>query len=172
MSLAAARERMRPDPMISAARAARLLDLYIAGHAPTAPRLTFSFDGADRFPPTLVQAGAREMLAADAIELARGLASAGADWAGGGYADYYFSVTPAESLASTLPVYDADGGFKSWKVGLTANASLSGDLRRGFSVFGLTNYSHLTNDFADSPIVKDRGSPSQWMFAAGLGYSW
>lgn len=78
MSLAAARERMRPDPMISAARAARLLDLYIAGHEPTAPRLSFSFDGADRFPPTLVQAGAREMLAADAIELARGLESAGA----------------------------------------------------------------------------------------------
>ncbi|KAB2812768.1 alpha/beta hydrolase [Pimelobacter simplex] len=79
MSLAAARERMRRDPMISAAKAARMLDLYLAGHDPQAPRLRFSFDGADRFPPTLVQAGAREMLAADAIELARGLSSAGAD---------------------------------------------------------------------------------------------
>ena len=78
MSLAAARERMRPDPMISAAAAARLLDLYIAGHERTATRLRVSFDGADRFPPTLVQAGAREMLAADAIELARSLESAGA----------------------------------------------------------------------------------------------
>ncbi|WP_418060842.1 alpha/beta hydrolase [Pimelobacter simplex] len=79
MSLAAARERMRRDPMISAAKAARMLDLYLAGHDPQAPRLRFSFDGADRFPPTLVQAGAREMLAADAIELARGLTTAGAD---------------------------------------------------------------------------------------------
>lgn len=78
MSLAAARERMRPDPMISAARAARLLDLYLVGQDRTAPRLRFSFDGADRFPPSLVQAGGREMLAADAIELARGLESAGA----------------------------------------------------------------------------------------------
>jgi acetyl esterase/lipase len=78
MSLAAARERMRPDPMISAARAARLLDLYVDGHDHTVPRLSFSFDGADRFPPVLVQAGGREMLAADAIELARGLESAGA----------------------------------------------------------------------------------------------
>ncbi len=78
MTLAAARERMRPDPMISAARAARLLDLYISGHDHAAPRLRFSFAGADRFPPTLVQAGGREMLAADAIELARGLESAGA----------------------------------------------------------------------------------------------
>lgn len=78
MSLAAARERMRPDPMISAARAARLLDLYLVGQDRAAPRLRFSFDGADRFPPSLVQAGGREMLAADAIELARGLESAGA----------------------------------------------------------------------------------------------
>lgn len=78
MSLAAARERMRPDPMISAARAARLLDLYIVGNGPGIPRLRLSFHGAGRFPPTLVQAGGREMLAADAIELARGLESAGA----------------------------------------------------------------------------------------------
>ena len=98
-------------------------------------------------------------------------ASASADWAGGGYADYYYSIRPADSLASTLPVYDADGGFKSWKLGLLANASLSGDLRRGWSLFGMTNYSRLKGDFADSPIVADRGSASQWLFAAGLGYS-
>ncbi|MDQ6526956.1 alpha/beta hydrolase [Nocardioides sp. LHD-245] len=79
MSLAAARERMRPDPMISAAKAARMLDLYVAGHDPKAARLAFTFDGADRFPPTLVQAGGAEMLAADAIELARGLSSSGAE---------------------------------------------------------------------------------------------
>ena len=78
MSLAATRERMRPDPMISAARAARLIDLYVAGHEPAGARLTLSFDGIDRFPPTLVQAGGREMLAADAIELARRLVAVGA----------------------------------------------------------------------------------------------
>lgn len=77
MSLAAARERMRPDPMTSAAKAARLVDLYLAGESHRAPRLRFTFDGADRFPPTLVQAGGREMLAADAIELARCLEAAG-----------------------------------------------------------------------------------------------
>jgi outer membrane scaffolding protein for murein synthesis (MipA/OmpV family) len=99
-------------------------------------------------------------------------ASASADWAGDKYADYYFSVTPEDSLASTLPVYNADGGFKDWKLGLLANASLSGDLRKGFSLFGMANYSHLAGDFADSPLVADRGSASQWLFAAGLGYSW
>lgn len=79
MGLAAARERMRPDPMISAAKAARMLDLYLDGEDPRSSRLGFTFDGVDRFPPTLVQAGGREMLAADAIELARGLAASGAD---------------------------------------------------------------------------------------------
>lgn len=72
------RERMRPDPMISAARAARLVGLYVAHHDPSAPRLTFSFDGLHGFPPTLVQAGGREMLAADAVELARRLQAVGA----------------------------------------------------------------------------------------------
>lgn len=76
MSLAAARERMRPDPMTSSAKAARLVDLYVAGES-RAPRRRLTFDGADRFPPTLVQAGGREMLAADAVELARCLDSAG-----------------------------------------------------------------------------------------------
>ncbi|WP_370288454.1 alpha/beta hydrolase [Nocardioides sp.] len=79
MSLAAARERMRRDPMITSAKAARMLDLYVDGHDHRAPRLRFTFAGADVFPPTLVQAGGREMLAADAIELARALSTAGAE---------------------------------------------------------------------------------------------
>ncbi|HET7689016.1 MAG TPA: alpha/beta hydrolase [Nocardioidaceae bacterium] len=76
LSLAATRERMQRDPMISAARAARLVDLYVAGNE--SPRLRFSFDGAADFPPTLVHAGAREMLVGDATELARLLEECGA----------------------------------------------------------------------------------------------
>ncbi|KAA1426384.1 alpha/beta hydrolase [Nocardioides antri] len=75
--LAAARERLRRDPMISAARAQRLLDLYFGEEDRAAPRLRLSFDGAGAFPPTLVQAGGREMMAADAEELARALVEAG-----------------------------------------------------------------------------------------------
>lgn len=76
-ALAAGRERLRRDPMISAVRAQRLLDLYFADADRAAPRLTFSFEGAGSFPATLVQAGGREMMAADAEELARSLAAAG-----------------------------------------------------------------------------------------------
>jgi len=98
-------------------------------------------------------------------------ASLSADWVGGGYADSYYSITPADTLASGLRTYDADGGYKGWKAGLLANQSLSGDLTRGLSLFGTVNYGRLAGDFKRSPIVADRGSATQWFGAIGLGYS-
>jgi acetyl esterase/lipase len=77
--LAAERERMRRDPMISAAAAARLVGLYTVDADLASTRLRFAFDDIKGFPPTLIQAGGLEMLAADAIELARALRRAGAD---------------------------------------------------------------------------------------------
>lgn len=97
--------------------------------------------------------------------------SASAEWAGGDYADYYYSISPADSLASGLPVFDADGGFKSWRLGLLGNYALSGDLTHGWSIFALGNYSKLSGDFADSPIVDLRGSSSQWLAALGVAYT-
>ncbi|HET6290832.1 MAG TPA: alpha/beta hydrolase [Amycolatopsis sp.] len=78
-SLAAQRERMRPDPMISAAAAARLVGLYTVDTDVASARLRFTFDDIEGFPPTIIQAGGLEMLAADAIELSRALRRAGAD---------------------------------------------------------------------------------------------
>ncbi len=98
-------------------------------------------------------------------------ASASAEWAGDGYADYYYSITPADSLASGLPVYAAKGGFKNWKVGLLANQSITGNLLHGLSLFGTVNYGRLKNDFAASPIISLRGSPRQTFAALGLAYS-
>jgi outer membrane scaffolding protein for murein synthesis (MipA/OmpV family) len=98
-------------------------------------------------------------------------ASLSADWVGGGYADAYYSITPADSLASGLRSFDADGGFKGWKAGLLANQSLTGDLTHGLSLFGTAGYSRLAGDFKRSPIVADRGSASQWFGAIGLGYT-
>ena len=98
-------------------------------------------------------------------------ASFSAEWAGGGYADYYYSITPAHALASGLAAYDADGGFKSWRLGLLVNQSITGDLTHGLSLFGTGAYSHLSGDFKDSPIVDDRGSTGQWLAAVGLAYT-
>jgi outer membrane scaffolding protein for murein synthesis (MipA/OmpV family) len=99
-------------------------------------------------------------------------ASAGLDWAGGGYADYYYSITPAEGVVAGLSSHDADGGLKDWRLGLIANHSITGNLLGGFSVFGAAGYTHLVGDFADSPVVDDRGSSSQWFGALGIAYTW
>ncbi|MCY7339942.1 MAG: MipA/OmpV family protein [Sphingomonas bacterium] len=98
-------------------------------------------------------------------------ASLSADWVGDGYADYYYSITPANSLLSTLPAYNAEGGLKSWKLGLLANHALSGDLLHGVSLFASGSYGRLVGDFKRSPIVADRGSAGQWFGALGLAYS-
>ena len=70
-------------------------------------------------------------------------ASLGAEWAANKYADYYFTVSPADSLATggVLPPFNADGGMKNWKAGLLLNQSITGNLLHGFSVFGLGQYS-------------------------------
>lgn len=101
-------------------------------------------------------------------------ASLGAEFVGGKYADYYYSID-ADNSARTggiLPLYNADGGMKNWKLGLLVNQSITGDLLHGLSIFGAGQYSRLVGDFADAPIVEDRGSASQWIGAAGLAYTW
>ena len=100
--------------------------------------------------------------------------SAGAEFVSNKFADYYFSVSPAESALTggELDTFDADGGMKNWKLSLLVNQSLSGNLLHGFSLFGIANYSHLVGDFKRSPIVSDRGSAGQWLVAAGLAYTW
>ena len=98
-------------------------------------------------------------------------ASLSAEWAGGGYADYYYSISPSDSLASGLPVYNADGGFKNWRLGLLVNQSINGNLTHGLALFATGSYSHLAGDFKDSPIVDLRGNASQWLGAVGVAYT-
>jgi outer membrane protein len=98
-------------------------------------------------------------------------ASLSADFVSSKFADYYFSITPTDTLASGLSTFNAGGGMKNWKVGALANYSLSGNLLKGWSIFALANRSQLVGDFKRSPIVRDRGSASQWMGAIGLAYT-
>lgn len=97
--------------------------------------------------------------------------SASAEWAGGDYANHYYSISPADSLVSGLPVFDADGGLKHWRLGLLANHSITGDLTHGWSIFGTGSFTKLTGDFKDSPIVDLRGSSTQWLAALGVAYT-
>jgi outer membrane scaffolding protein for murein synthesis (MipA/OmpV family) len=100
--------------------------------------------------------------------------NAGAEFASNKYADYYYTITPADSARTggVLPPFNADGGLKNWKLGLLVNQSITGNLLGGLSLFGVGQYSHLVGDFRDSPIVSDRGSASQWLGALGLAYTW
>jgi outer membrane scaffolding protein for murein synthesis (MipA/OmpV family) len=97
--------------------------------------------------------------------------SLSAEWAGGGYADYYYSITPAEGAVAGLPAYDADGGLKHWGLSLTGVQMVTGDLTGGLGIFAMGGYKHLVGDFKDSPIVGQRGSASQWMGAIGFTYT-
>jgi outer membrane scaffolding protein for murein synthesis (MipA/OmpV family) len=101
-------------------------------------------------------------------------ANVGAEFVGNKYADYYYTITPADSVLTggALPVFNAAGGMKDWKAGLLLNQSITGNLLHGFSIFGTGQYSHLVGDFKRAPIVSIRGSASQWLAAAGVAYSW
>lgn len=88
------------------------------------------------------------------------------------YADYYYSVSPAQSAASGLPGFDAGGGWDSWSVGLLGGYDLSGNaLDGGFAVFALVNYSRMLNDARRTPYTAIRGDADQWLAGVGIGYT-
>jgi outer membrane scaffolding protein for murein synthesis (MipA/OmpV family) len=98
--------------------------------------------------------------------------SAEAEHAGDGFARTYFSITPAQSLRSGLPVYDARGGWKDGRVSLLVGQVLVGDLRRPrLSAFVGLSYSRELGNFARAPVVAIRGDRNQYLAAGGLAYS-
>lgn len=99
-------------------------------------------------------------------------ASVEATYADDSYTDAFFSVTPAGTLASGLPTYSADGGWKNVAATVGLNYDLSGDLRDGgLGLFIGGSYSRLLEDAARSPIVRLRGDRDQWFAAAGVTYA-
>lgn len=86
----------------------------------------------------------------------------------GSYNDAYFGVTPVQSLASGLPVFDADGGLHSVGAGATFILPLSRDNK--MSAVFIAGYDRLTGDAGDAPLVQLRGSRDQ--ATAGLFFSY
>lgn len=88
------------------------------------------------------------------------------------FADYYFSISGDEAVASGLAAYSATGGWKSLGAGLLGTVDLDGDLLNGgFSIIAAGNYNRLLGEFKDSPIVADRGSADQWVGIVGIAYT-
>ncbi len=96
---------------------------------------------------------------------------ASATHADGHYARTYYSITPQQSIASTLPVFDARSGWDNWTIGGGGMVSLIGTLEHGLQLAGGVTYGRMLNDFARSPVVSIAGSRNQWMAGIGLGYS-
>jgi outer membrane protein len=79
----------------------------------------------------------------------------------------YFGVTPAQSVASGLPVYDAGSGLRSYGVGTQARYQWNPQ----WASHAFVEYSRLTDGVGNSPIVTQRGAPDQAMFGFGTTYS-
>ncbi|HTS40265.1 MAG TPA: MipA/OmpV family protein [Xanthobacteraceae bacterium] len=79
----------------------------------------------------------------------------------------YFSITPAQSAGSGLPVFDAKGGVRS--IGAGAQARYLWNRQWGTHVF--VEYERLEGDAKNSPLVSLRGSPDQWTFGFGITYA-
>jgi outer membrane protein len=88
------------------------------------------------------------------------------------YARYYYSVSPAQSAASGLPRFEADGGWESWSTGVLAAYDLSGNaLDGGFAVIAIGAYSRMINEAKATPYTSLRGDADQWTGAVGLAYT-
>jgi MipA family protein len=107
--------------------------------------------------------------------LSQGIAaslSLGASFVDDDFADYYYSVTPAQSITSGLPAFQAEGGLQSLGANLFVAFDLNGDVTDGgLSLVGIGGYSRLMGDAQDTPLTALRGSADQWLIGAGLGYT-
>jgi len=79
----------------------------------------------------------------------------------------YFSITPAQSAASGLAVYDAGGGIRSFGAGAQARYEWS----RQWATHTFIEYERLAGDAANSPLVIQRGSRDQVQVGLGVTYS-
>lgn len=81
-----------------------------------------------------------------------------ATWIGDRYADTYFSITPAQSLASGLPEYEADRGLRD--VGGSFNAYIN--IGKRWSLNPYASYRYIFDGIADTPIIDQLGDRNQY----------
>lgn len=84
------------------------------------------------------------------------------------YMDTYFSVSPADAMASGLPQFEASSGFRDVRLQAVFMHPISKNWVVGTGVM----YSRLLNDAEDSPVVDIRGDSNQFVYGVGIGYIW
>lgn len=97
------------------------------------------------------------------------------DYADGDFHDYYFRVTPAQSLitAGELPTFEPDGGgFVNAGATMLVAFDLDGDITNGgWGLVTIAGYSRVLGDAKRSPFTSVRGSADQFFGALGVGYT-
>jgi outer membrane protein len=88
-------------------------------------------------------------------------------WTDSKYTNAYFGVTPGQSVASGLPIYQAKSGL--YDASLTI--SLEYLVTDRWSALAILGYTRLLGSAADSPLVRLRGSANQGSFAAFAIYA-
>ncbi|QIE41859.1 MipA/OmpV family protein [Meridianimarinicoccus aquatilis] len=79
------------------------------------------------------------------------------------YQDTYFSITPSQSAASGLSIFDTGAGMRDVRAAAVFIQPISPEWSLGAGAI----YSRIVGDTANSPVVKDRGSPDQLVFGFG-----
>ncbi len=88
------------------------------------------------------------------------------------YANYYFTVSPAGSVASGLPAFQASSGWKNVGVNALVGVDFDGDLTNGgLAGFVTGGYTKLLNDAKRTPLTSIRGDADQWLVGAGLAFT-
>lgn len=97
---------------------------------------------------------------------------ASAEFIDDNFADYYFTISPAQALATGLAQFRADGGLN--RIGTTAILAYDLDrnpLNGGWSLTAIGGYSRLIGDSADTPFTAVRGDPNQFITGLGVAYT-
>ena len=84
--------------------------------------------------------------------------TAQASWIGNRYADAYFTVTPEQSVASGLPAYDANAGFRD--IGGSFNTYIN--IGRRWSINPYVTYNYIFDGIAATPIIAQEGDRHQF----------
>lgn len=91
----------------------------------------------------------------------------GATWTNARYMNTFFGITPTQAAASGLPVYTATSGFKD------VNLSVGSEFRvtPSWAVLGNAGVKRLLSKANSSPLVRQRGSATQFNLGAYAIYS-
>ena len=88
------------------------------------------------------------------------------------FADYYFTVTPDQNVATGLPLFTADGGLNNISNTTTLAFDLDGNgLNGGLNVFVIGGYTRFVGDAEDTPFTSIRGDANNFIGGVGLAYT-